>query len=128
MLYLFITSFLGRATAFNMEKGPSDGWFQRFTSRHPELSSRKPENLDKGRLSMSTAKVVGYYLEFLAGILDKYGIKNKPSQVMIYIATLCLKYKKCFKTHQPYSFIHQTTNSENFSFLTVNFAFADFQL
>ncbi|XP_060573876.1 uncharacterized protein LOC132731679 [Ruditapes philippinarum] len=64
-----------------MQKGPSDGWFQRFMSRHPDLSSRKPENLDKGRMSMSNYKVVGDYFEFLDGILGKYGIKNKPSQI-----------------------------------------------
>jgi hypothetical protein len=42
---------------------------------------------------MSTAKVVGDYFEFLAGILEKYGLKNKPSQVLIYIKLNALNIK-----------------------------------
>ncbi|XP_053393873.1 uncharacterized protein LOC123537512 isoform X2 [Mercenaria mercenaria] len=68
----------GRETLFNIQKGPSDDWFVKFFSRHPNLAQRKPENMDKARVSMSSKKMLDEFFPFLEGVLDKYGIRDKP--------------------------------------------------
>ncbi|XP_053380028.1 uncharacterized protein LOC128548692 [Mercenaria mercenaria] len=71
----------GRETLFNIQKGPSDDWFVKFFSRHPNLAQRKPENMDKARVSMSSKKMLDEFFPFLEGVLDKYGIRDKPHRI-----------------------------------------------
>ena len=51
---------------FNKNKGPSDEWFMKLQSRHPELAWRVPQVIDTVRLSQTNEFV-------LDDFFNKYG-------------------------------------------------------
>lgn len=55
----------------------------RQKSRHPDISPRKLENLDRRRANMSTTATVDIFFTLLSALLNEHGIKDKPSQVNI---------------------------------------------
>ena len=56
---------------FNLEKGPSDKWFQAFVKRHPELTEREAERYDRARARMSNSNVMTQYFELLNETVDR---------------------------------------------------------
>ena len=70
----------GRPTLFNVEKGPSDEWFRKFVSRHPELSEKKPERQDRSRNRMSNSNVINGFFDFYEAEVKKLG--NVPAEAM----------------------------------------------
>lgn len=77
---LYFNSTLGRETA-STDHGPSDKWFRAFLARHPVLSERTAENLDKGRARMSSQKTMDGWFRLLESVLDEHGLRNKEAQV-----------------------------------------------
>ena len=60
---------------------PSEHWWTGFRQRHPEVTLRKPDKLERSRADALNPVVVKQYLELLEGILDKNGLKNSPRQL-----------------------------------------------
>ena len=56
---------------FRLKKGPSDEWFMKLQSRHPELTWRVPQVIDTMRLSQTNEFV-------LDDFFNKYGGYYKP--------------------------------------------------
>ena len=46
---------------FNEDTGPGKHWWQKFRARHPELTLRTSDNLDRSRTSSLTKEVVDEY-------------------------------------------------------------------
>ncbi|WAR16826.1 hypothetical protein MAR_031420 [Mya arenaria] len=69
------------STGINSLKGPSNKWMRCFMKRHPELSERMAEYLDKARASMSTPEVMDTFFSFWGEIIAKYAPQNKPEQI-----------------------------------------------
>ena len=61
--------------------GPSEHWWTGFRQRHPEVTLRKPDKLERSRADALNPVVVKQYFELLEGILDKNGQKNSPRQL-----------------------------------------------
>ena len=59
----------------------SNGWWVRFLHRWPQLSLRKGDSFAVVHKEASTYDVFKYYYDLFEGILIKYGLKNKPSQI-----------------------------------------------
>lgn len=56
----------GRSTVVNLERGLSDNWWSRFRARHPELSARVPDPLNRARVQGATpAAIKGFFLSSL---------------------------------------------------------------
>ena len=68
-----IVKLSGRPSLFNIDKGPSDEWFRKFISRHPELSEKKAEKQDRSRNRMSNINVVDKFYDFFKKEMDKLG-------------------------------------------------------
>ena len=52
----------GTQARFNNETGPGKNWWRGFRSRHPELSLRTADNLERSRACALTREVVDKYL------------------------------------------------------------------
>ena len=61
----------GSGSLFNLEKGPSDNWFQEFVKRHPELTERESERYDRARSRMSNSTVMIQYFGLLNETVDR---------------------------------------------------------
>ncbi|XP_053381964.1 uncharacterized protein LOC128549365 [Mercenaria mercenaria] len=66
----------GRETAMNLESGPSDKWFRALKKRHPELSERTPECLDRARCRMSNQETMNGWFELLRNVLETNQLKE----------------------------------------------------
>ena len=66
---------------FNRSTGPSLNWWRGFTDRHPELSLRKPELVDHGRVANATPDIIGNYFDVLHATLEGNGLMEKPHQI-----------------------------------------------
>lgn len=42
----------------NTNKGPSNKWLRCFLKRHPEISMRTPDSIDRGRFGMANTTVM----------------------------------------------------------------------
>lgn len=71
----------GRANSIHPVKGPSDKWWRGFKKRHPKLSLRKADRLDRRRARMANQTVMDSYFTLLDSTLTKLGIKNKPERI-----------------------------------------------
>ncbi|XP_060575063.1 uncharacterized protein LOC132732603 [Ruditapes philippinarum] len=71
----------GRVSLICMETGPSDKWFRGFLARHPQLSERTPENLDKSRARMSSQNTMDGWFELLKKVLRDKKLENKEGQI-----------------------------------------------
>ena len=70
---------MGLAWAIDMDKpresrvfgetGPSNKWWRGFKSRHPNLTLRKPESVDRGRVLNATKDVIDDYFDTLESII-----------------------------------------------------------
>lgn len=70
----------GRDTLVNVEKGPGSRWMQAFFSRHPELSTRRPHLLDKGRAAITQTQLDQYF-DLLEETLVRLELTDDPTRV-----------------------------------------------
>ena len=63
------------------EGGPSANWFTRFRRRHPQLSLRKMDNLERSRAQCLTQSTVSHHFSLLNDVLTENGLASKPRQV-----------------------------------------------
>ena len=57
-----------------MENGPSTDYMQLFYQRHPNLSFRSGETVDRGRINMANQETVSHYFDLLKETLVHCGI------------------------------------------------------
>ena len=58
--------------------GPSLRWWRGFRDRHAEISLRKPEFVDRGRVANATQDIIDDYFDTLQTTLREHGLENKP--------------------------------------------------
>ncbi|XP_078571581.1 uncharacterized protein LOC144859166 [Branchiostoma floridae x Branchiostoma japonicum] len=76
-------------------KLPGDKWWRCFRRRHPEISLRCPDTLDRARAAMSNSSIVGHHFKTLGDIMAKEKLHERP--YLIYNADetgMCLNAKK----------------------------------
>ena len=66
---------------FNKESGPSEHWWSNFMKRHPKLTLRKTDSLERDRAEAFNETVVNEYFELLETTLEEYELKDKPRQL-----------------------------------------------
>ena len=71
----------GTQARFNNETGPGKNWWRGFRSRHPELSLRTADNLERSRACALTREVVDKYFACLKTTLENNGLTNAPRQL-----------------------------------------------
>ncbi len=59
----------------------SQGWWCRFRERWPEISLRRGDSFSMAREKMTSREVFENYFDLLQETLDKYNLKDKPSQI-----------------------------------------------
>ncbi len=59
----------------------SQGWWCRFRERWPEISLRRGDSFSMAREKMTSHEVFENYFDLLQETLDKYNLKDKPSQI-----------------------------------------------
>ena len=79
---------LGLAWAISIEKqmecfqrGPSLKWWRGFKRRHPQLTLRKAESVDRGRVANATSEIINDYFDSLEAILEEKSLRDKPQQI-----------------------------------------------
>ena len=60
------------------ENGPSLHWWRGFRDRHPELSLRKAESVDRCRVSNATEENIGNYFDVLEQIICDNDLQSRP--------------------------------------------------
>ncbi|CAM4608595.1 unnamed protein product [Leuciscus chuanchicus] len=73
----------GRAdsTTVNLEKGPSDVWWSRFKARHPELTSRTADSLDRARVHGATPEAIEGFFQLYEALYIRHSLEDKPHLV-----------------------------------------------
>ncbi|KAJ8340714.1 hypothetical protein SKAU_G00353470 [Synaphobranchus kaupii] len=64
-------------TRVNLEKGPSDMWWSRFKARHPALTMRTADSLDRARVHGATPEAIEGFSIYEA-LYIQHDLKNKP--------------------------------------------------
>ena len=80
---------------FNKETGPGQHWWRNFRTRHPELTLRTADNLERSRAGALTKEVVDEYFACLKTTLEKNGLINSPRQLY-----------NCDETYLPLNILH----------------------
>ncbi|KAI8513919.1 hypothetical protein Bbelb_082430 [Branchiostoma belcheri] len=62
-------------------KLPGKRWWSAFRRRHPEISLRSPDSLDRARAAMSNARVVEKHFKQLGQLLSENKLHDRPFQV-----------------------------------------------
>lgn len=63
---------------FNEEYGPGDHWWLNFKQRHPIITLRKVDMLERSRAEALNADIVDEYFMLLGKTLDDCNLKSKP--------------------------------------------------
>ena len=63
------------------EGGPTEKWWRGFKKQHPDLSSRTPDNLDRGQSRMANENVVKSYFNRLKKILQENGLLDDAEKI-----------------------------------------------
>ena len=71
----------GTQDRFNADSGPGKHWWRSFRSRHPELTLRTADNLERSRANTLTRDVVDSYFDCLKVTLEQYKLVNAPRQL-----------------------------------------------
>ena len=71
----------GNDGRFNQEYGPGEHWWANFRKRHPKLTLRKTDKLERSRAEALNPEVVEEYFKLLETTLDENGLKNCPRQI-----------------------------------------------
>lgn len=61
-------------------KGPSEGWWQRFRERHPDVALRQPGILDGGRATTAHRSVVDRFFQLVETTMKEHQI-TEPSRM-----------------------------------------------
>ena len=69
--------FPGKATLFNLDKGPSGEWFRKLETANPDICFRKSHSEDVAR----SQKVMDDFFIFWSNTLNEHGLTDKPAQV-----------------------------------------------
>ena len=56
-------------------------WWRGFRDRHPELSLRKPESIDHGRVAHAKPDIIRTYFDVLDATLEENSLMEKPYQI-----------------------------------------------
>ena len=72
---------VGTGDRFNSEAGPGDHWWYNFKRRHPLVTLRKIDMLERTRAEVLNPGVVHEYFQLLGKTLDDNNLKNKPRQL-----------------------------------------------
>ncbi|KAK9976581.1 hypothetical protein ABG768_021786 [Culter alburnus] len=70
-----------QSTTVNMEKGPRDVWWARFKARHPELSSRTADSLDRARVHGATPEAIEGFFKLYEALYVRHRLEDKPHLV-----------------------------------------------
>lgn len=68
----------GRSTVVNLERGLSDNWWSRFRARHPELSARVPDPLNRARVQGATPAAIKGFFDVYEPIFVSHSLEHKP--------------------------------------------------
>ena len=71
----------GNGDRFNPELGPGEHWWINFHKRHPEISLRKVDKLERSRAECLDPEVVKEYFEKLEKTLSENGLMNTPRRL-----------------------------------------------
>ena len=71
----------GKAHRFNPDLGPGNHWWCNFRQRHPEITLRKVDKLDRSRAECLDPDVAREYFELLRKTLSDNGLMNVPSHI-----------------------------------------------
>ena len=71
----------GASDRFNNEVGPGKHWWKNFRARHPQLTLRTADNLERSRANALTKEVVDGYFDKLKHTLEENGLVNTPRQL-----------------------------------------------
>lgn len=63
---------------------PGQDWYQAFMKRHPTLSRKKPEHLQKLRKNARKLDVIKYFFEELKNVVAKYNLNLKEKCLFIF--------------------------------------------
>ena len=63
------------------EGGPAEKWWRGFKERHPDLSLRTPDSLDKGQSQMANENVVKSYFNTLKKTLQENGLLDNAEKI-----------------------------------------------
>ena len=87
----------GNGDHFNAETDPGEHWWTHFKSRHPEITLRRCDMLERTRAEALNQVTVNEYLMLLSKTLDDSGLKNKPRQLYncdeMFLPLNCIKEK-----------------------------------
>ena len=71
----------GNAVRFNPDLGPGKHWWSNFCKRHPRLTLRKSDKLDRSRAQRLNPEVVREYFDPLDKVLTDNNLKDAPSRI-----------------------------------------------
>ncbi|KAL0185282.1 hypothetical protein M9458_020979 [Cirrhinus mrigala] len=66
------------ATTVNLETGPSDVWWSRFKTRHPELTSWTADSLDRARVHGATSEAIEDFFKLYEALYVKHNLEDQP--------------------------------------------------
>ena len=61
--------------------GPSLRWWRGFRDRHKEISLRKSESVDRGRVANAVPDIINDYFDVLTSTLTDHNLTDKPGQI-----------------------------------------------
>ena len=71
----------GKAGCFNEDYGPGEKWWLLFKQRHPRLSFRRSDPLDRNRAEALNPSILNEYYNLLNTVLIDNGILNNGRQI-----------------------------------------------
>ena len=71
----------GKGSRFNSDLGPGDHWWANFRKRHPEITLRKVDKLDRSRAECLDPEIVEEYFKLLRKTLEESGLTNSPCRL-----------------------------------------------
>lgn len=92
----------GHSTSVNLTNGPSNKWFNGFMRRHPDVSMRAPDTIDRGRYQMANRTVMESHFDLLKKTLENLGIK----MCFIYIKNKELSTKDTYFIQQLFNIVY----------------------
>ena len=73
-----------KADSFGKE-GPSEHWWGGFRQRHPELTLRKPDKLERSRAEALNPDVVKQYFELLNEVMQLAYLSEPPHDYLLQV-------------------------------------------
>ena len=65
----------------DVERVVSNGWWEGFCRRHPNITLRTPASLSKARALATTHEVINQYFDILEDVLTTHNLFDKPYQI-----------------------------------------------